>query len=146
VEAIYLVCGARRPQLKRNPLGGMTQHGTKAPEDRALSAPESHLLGWLLDHGKPAAQQYLGQAVAIRVVSHCGCGCASIDFVDKPGTPLEILSDHRWEDPAGHLFGVFAFAKEGSLAGLEVWSIDGKATPTVLPDPSVLVPLDSHAA
>jgi hypothetical protein len=23
VEALYLVCGARRPQLKRNPLGGI---------------------------------------------------------------------------------------------------------------------------
>ena len=116
------------------------------PEDRALSDQESHFLTWLLEHGKPSARGYLGEVEHVRVVSRCGCGCASIDFVEAPRAPMETLSDHKWQDAEGHLFGVFAFAKEGRLAGLEVWSIDGEATPTELPPTSSLGPLDSHAA
>ena len=78
----------------------------------------------------------------VRVVSRCGCGCASIDFLNSPRAPMEILSEHKWQTAAGHLFGVFAFAKEGRLAGLEVWSIDGQATPTELPATSSLVPFE----
>ena len=129
----------------RDSLGGMTNHRTGVPESRALTAQESHLLTWLLNHGTPSAQVYLGEIQALRVVSRCGCGCASIDFVAAPSA-LENLSDYKWQDAEGHLFGASAFAKEGKLAGLEVWSIDGEATPRELPDPSVLVRLDGHAA
>jgi hypothetical protein len=115
------------------------------PEARALTTQESQLLAWLLEHGKPSAQAHLGAIEGLRVVARCGCGCPSIDFVQVPGT-LEILSDYKWQDVDGHLFGAFAFAKEGRLAGLEVWSIDGEAAPSVLPDTSALVPLDGHAA
>ena len=52
-----------------------------------------------------------------------------------------MLSDHQWRDQQGNLFGVFAFANAGRLAGLEVWSIDGEAKPSELPDPAVLVPV-----
>jgi hypothetical protein len=141
MEAIFLACGARGPQLKRNPLGGMTQDAMSILEDRALSPQESALLHWLLLHGKPSAHAHLTEVDALRVVSRCGCGCASIDFVREPG-PLEVLSDYKWQDKEGRLFGAFVFAKNGKLAGLEVWSIDGAATPSVLPDTSVLVPLD----
>jgi hypothetical protein len=120
----------------------MTHLPMHVPEPRALTAQESQLLGWLLEHGTPAAHQYHGQVAGLRVVAQCACGCASLDFVDMRGVGLEILSDHKWRDPGGHLCGIFAFAKEGRLAGLEVWSIDGGATPTILPDPSLLVPLD----
>jgi len=114
----------------------------KTSEDRGLTAQEQGLLRWLLDHGKASARAYVSTIEGLRVVSRCSCGCASIDFVDAPKVPLEILSDHKWQDGEGHLFGVFVFAKDGQLAGLEVWSIDGEATPTVLPDATVLVPLD----
>ena len=46
---------------------------------------------------------------------------------------MEILSDYSWQSSEGHLFGVFLFARSGSLAGLEVWSIDGAANPEALP-------------
>jgi hypothetical protein len=54
---------------------------------------------------------------------------------------MEILSDHQWQDQKGRRFGAFAFAKEGKLAGVEVWSIDGLATPKSLPDTSLLTPV-----
>jgi len=120
----------------------MTKHSQSIAKPRELSVRERDLLRWILDHGKPSARGYLGAVGDLRVVSRCGCGCASIDFIDAPGAGLEILSDHKWEDSEGHLFGAFAFAKGGKLAGLEVWSIDGEATPSELPDTAVLVPLD----
>jgi hypothetical protein len=58
---------------------------------------------------------------------------------------MDILSDYQWRDDAGCLYGVFLFARAGRLAGLEVWSIDGAATPSELPDPSRLEPLDQNA-
>ncbi len=117
-------------------------HRSPIPENRPLSAEEVAVLRWLLDHGKPSARKYLRQIDTIRVVSRCGCGCASVDFVSAPVAELELLSDHKWKDDRGHLFGAFAFAKQGQLAGIEVWSIDGRATPSSLPHPSVLAPLE----
>ena len=81
----------------------------------------------------------------LRVVSKCGCGCASINLdLDGRGWKsqggIAVLSDHYWTDAEGRRFGIFMFAKDDALAGLEVYSVDGEATPTALPDSSVLGP------
>jgi hypothetical protein len=55
---------------------------------------------------------------------------------------MQILSDYQWRDPKGHLGGVFVFARQGVLAGLEVWSIDGEAAIDRLPPIDSLRPLD----
>ncbi len=117
-------------------------HRSAIPENRPLSAQEIALLRWLLDHGKPSAQKHVGEIETLRVVSRCGCGCASVDFVNAPTTGVEVLSDHKWQDDQGRLFGAFAFAKAGKLAGIEVWSVDGRATPSSLPHRSILAPLE----
>ena len=119
----------------------MTEHQSSIPDDRPLTSKEITLLRWLLEHGTDSAAQHVGEIEKLRVVSRCGCGCASIDFVRAPGSPLEILSDQQWQDEQGRRFGAFAFAKEGKIAGIEVWSMDGLATPTALPDPSLLSPV-----
>ncbi len=54
---------------------------------------------------------------------------------------MEVLSDYEWRGPGGELFGVFVFACDGVLAGLEVWSIDGLLTPKLLPNISDLKPI-----
>jgi len=54
---------------------------------------------------------------------------------------VDVLSDYQWRGSQGELFGVFVFARADLLSGLEVWSIDGRATPTFLPKPSQLEPL-----
>jgi len=112
-------------------------------ENRALSSSELELVRWLLQNAGPAAQAHLPELEGLRVVSRCGCGCASIDFTRARGAGLEVLSDYEWEDGEGRLFGVFVFAKNGSLAGLDVWSIDGRATPTALPNVESLRPCGS---
>ena len=116
------------------------------PEDRPLSADEYALTRWLLEHGLPGADAHLGALDRARVVGRCGCGCASVDFaVDDREPPrnatFEVLADYQWRDAAGHLGGVFAFARAGVLAGVEVWSIDGEAATDDLPGPEALEPL-----
>src|SRR5436853_5993416 len=102
----------------------MTSKMKPIPEDRPLSAQEATLVRWLLDHGTRSAKAYLSQVDSVRVISRCGCGCASIDFVTEP-KGMEVLSDYQWEDQTG-LFAVFIFARGGVLAGLDVYSVDGR--------------------
>jgi hypothetical protein len=47
---------------------------------------------------------------------------------------MEVLSDFKWSDEHGNLFGVYVFARSGQLAGLDLWSIDGNATASSLPN------------
>lgn len=120
------------------------------PEDRPLTDRESELVRWLLANGKKGAERYLPQVERARVVQRCGCGCASVDFgLDGNKSNLrggmEVLSDCSWQTSSGNLCGVFVFAREEHLAGLEVWSIDGGETPKDLPPPSELKPYGSEA-
>lgn len=51
-----------------------------------------------------------------------------------------VLADFQFLGPNGELFGAFVFEQDGLLAGLDLWSIDGRATPSVLPEPAALRP------
>lgn len=114
-------------------------------ENRPLSDKEAELVRWLLENGTEASINYLSQIDKAWVVSRCGCGCASIDF-SIDGTPpdkkagMDVLSDHCWETGGQNLCGVFLFARDKKLAGLEVWSIDGMVSAPQLPDPDELRP------
>ena len=116
-------------------------HKSEVPEKRPLTDAERGLIRWLLDNGTSEARQYLSQLAHLSVESRCGCGCASINFTEPFQPAGAALSDHHWRDESGHLHGVFVWAHGGVLAGLEVWSIDGASTATVLPMPSQLRPL-----
>jgi len=116
-------------------------------EPRPLERAEEELLVWLLKNGKADADQFIDQVPRLEVVGKCGCGCASIDFAirGKPKTKsggLHILSDYQWKDSSENIFGVFAVSKENEIAGIEVWSIDGNETPTHLPNPAQLFPIE----
>jgi hypothetical protein len=106
----------------------------------------------MLQHGHSSdAAEYLRQVDRASVVSRCPCGCASIDLaVDGvapvPGVSLDVLGDFMWSGPAGEAMGAFVFAKNGRLAGLEVYSADGLRTPDWLPEPAELRTLDDSAA
>jgi hypothetical protein len=54
---------------------------------------------------------------------------------------MHVLSDYQWIFPEGYLCGIFVFAKGELLSGLEVWSIDGQATPISLPAIEDLTPI-----
>ena len=100
------------------------------PENRPLSEHEEALVRWMLDRGTAAATRFLPQLAEARVVSKCGCGCASVDFsvggvVPLPGDGIGILADFDYRTAEGHPCGAFVFERAGLLAGLEVWSMDG---------------------
>jgi hypothetical protein len=107
--------------------------------DRKLSKQEFDLTVWLLNNSKGASEKYLNQLTLARVESLCGCGCASIDFSiagksSDVGAGMEILADYTFNSEKGELNGIFIFAINEQLAGLEVWSIDGQMTPAMLPE------------
>ena len=113
--------------------------------DRELTPDEVILVMWLLEHGEPRAADVVSQLRGARVVSRCGCGCASIDFsVDgiRPSAlaGMDVVSDYWWRTAQGNLCGAFVFLRNGVLAGLDLWSIDGAETPSVLPRPEDLRP------
>lgn len=124
----------------------MTRELGNLTNPRALSQKELKLVEWLLRHGISDAEIFLPQVQHLHVVSHCQCGCASIDF-SVAGERLKklamrVLSDYQWRNSGGHWFGIFVFEQDGLLGGLEVWSIEGIETPTVLPDVESLVSLE----
>ncbi|MCX5661585.1 MAG: hypothetical protein NTW19_18055 [Planctomycetota bacterium] len=126
----------------------MTNQCEAIPDDRDLTAEETALTHWLLMHGKPGidSELFARQLAQARVVSRCHCGCASIDFAiagmrPQSGAGLHVLSDYLWTDDDGSQMGIFIFAKAGMLAGLEVWSMDGKSTPMRLPKIASLRPM-----
>lgn len=119
------------------------------PEDRSLSARETAVVVWLLEHGDARAAAVLPQVESARVIARCGCGCASVDFSVDGVTPLarsklEVVSDYCWYTERGNLCGASVFLRAGRLAGIDVWSIDGGETPHELPDPEQLRPHMTH--
>src|SRR5690606_33225283 len=118
------------------------------PDDRPLSTEERTLVRWLLEHGRPEANRYLDHLGQARVVSRCSCGCARVRVeVGRQETArlagMQLLADYHWRDRRRRLAGIFAFARDGVLAGLEVWSIDGEAAIEKHPPVEVLEPLGS---
>jgi hypothetical protein len=112
-------------------------------ENRSPSDKEIELVRWLLENGIQGAENYLSQIGKLRVVSKCRCGCPSVNFGfdgmaldSKSG--MEVLSDYCWGAGGKDLRGIFVFARDKKLAGLEVWSIDGLITPSELPKISEL--------
>jgi hypothetical protein len=125
----------------------MAHAANSIAEDRPLSKAERELVSWLLEHGTDEGKRILTQLAEARVISRCSCGCASVDFSIRgrtapPKSAMSIVADYRWADPDGKLFGIFAFAREGLLAGIDLWSIDGRGTASALPRTGQLRPMD----
>jgi hypothetical protein len=88
------------------------------PEDRSLSARETAVVVWLLEHGDARAAAVLPQVESARVIARCGCGCASVDFSVDGVTPLarsklEVVSDYCWYTERGNLCGASVFLRAG---------------------------------
>ncbi len=108
-------------------------------EDRPLTQEEVDLLRWLIENRQTGSEDFLSQLSHLRVVSRCGCGCASVDFsydgiAPDRTTGLEPFSDWFWGTEGVDLACVFAFDRNGKVGGIEVYSVDGSRTPTELPN------------
>lgn len=111
------------------------------PGDRELTLEKSTLIQWMLENGSDCRIEFVPQLAKARVVSRCSCGCASINFaIDgkvAPAGNVHALDDFYYsqnENPCC----AFVFERGGLLAGLEVYSLDGKCTPFDLPAASSL--------
>jgi hypothetical protein len=106
------------------------------PDERELTSEEYELARWILEHGKAEAGKFLLQLDRARVMSRCPCGCASIDFtiaeMSAPSGGMQILGDFVFGEES-NLCGVFVFARNGILAGIEVYGIVGDAPKTLPP-------------
>lgn len=111
---------------------------------RPLSQQERVLVRWMLQHGEPRAERFLGQLDVAVVSGVCGCGCASVDFqigdrhADRQNE-MTILSDWLY-GPDSPPLGAFVFAHGGTLGGLEVYGFG--ETADRLPSPEELRPTD----
>jgi hypothetical protein len=115
------------------------------PDKRSLTPAELDLVRWMLLHGHETASRFLPQLDRLSVDSRCSCGCGSINFavdgVIAPHGALGVLGDYEYRSADGYLCGAFVFERHGLLAGLELWSIDGKSTPSQIPSADDLHPL-----
>jgi hypothetical protein len=100
---------------------------------RPLLAEERATLLALLNHADfPGRDALIEQVDAARVVSHCSCGCATIDLIVDPAAPsagqtyrpvpneAEVVDD---EDKG--IGGVIVFTEDGYLSSLEIYSYGG---------------------
>ena len=107
-------------------------------DPRELTDIEREITRWLIEHGTCSGEDkkiYAAQLSEVMVAGVCGCGCASVDFaipgeLADRGGGLEILGDFITKD---RRFGIFVFAKNQKLGGVEIWSVQGDETGAVFP-------------
>jgi len=115
---------------------------------RPLSEQERVLVRWMLQHGEPGAERFLGQLDDAVVSGVCDCGCASVDFqigdrhTDRK-TGMTILSDYLY-GPESPPLGAFVFAHGDTLGGLEVYGFG--ETADRLPSPEELRPMEKSTS
>jgi len=111
---------------------------------RDLTDQERTITEWMIDHGTGEKELYRSQLAQATVVSACDCGCPSIDFAiggkePEDRTERELLGDYFY----GHeneLCGVFVFACNGQLAGIEFYTLAAEEVPPEIPSPDSLRP------
>ena len=112
-----------------------------ATDNRPLTADEYQLIRWMLKNGAPDKKQFLTQLeIASVTPCRCPCGCASIELSiagqDKPTGGLQALEEFMFGTD-DNLNGIFVYAKNGVLAGVEVYGMAGEAARS-LPRPEEL--------
>jgi hypothetical protein len=124
---------------------------SRSSHPRALTEKERVFTRWLLERARASdvdKRQYLLDLESATVARMCGCGCASIDFAlpgveTEPAAPIRPLGDFTSKDKR---FGVFAFAKQGRLAGVEVYPLADFDLAGELPEADWLIPMSEDSA
>ena len=116
------------------------------PENRQLNAEERTLIEWLIANGTPEAKNYAQQLEGLHVVSHCSCGCPTVDLaaVNAQASttgPSQILADFLGTTPEGQQVGAILHARQGKISELEVYPMD-KIVGSSFPKIETLNPFD----
>jgi hypothetical protein len=99
------------------------------PDARPLTERERELLAFLLKHGEPEAAAFVDQLPEVTVVSHCSCGCPTLDLAvgGRRGIgPSTILADVLAVSPEGVRCGIILHGREGLISELEGYLLDDK--------------------
>ena len=118
---------------------------------RPLTKQERTLTRVMIERGDAPAEEkarLLDQLTRATVVSHCPCGCASVNFaidgkVAEERLGLHVVGDFVSGDDAT-LCGVFVFRCGELLSGIEVYSLSGVGTCRELPSPRDLRPFPAE--
>jgi hypothetical protein len=103
---------------------------------RPISGAEAAVIQRALEvAGTEDATPGLAEQISqLRVVGHCGCGCASVDFRDPThGQKAVIVADAVASMPDGEDIGLLVWALDDQLSSLEVYSYSDH--PASLPVP-----------
>jgi hypothetical protein len=115
------------------------------PAPRSLTAAEQSIVAWLIEHGDAQHASYRFQISDLTVISHCKCGCPTVNFAYKGEHPTRIggspICDFQGE-VEGMGVGVMLFAAESHITSLEVYSFAGHDEPFGLPTIESLRALD----
>jgi hypothetical protein len=111
----------------------MDASSNRIPDNRLLNPEERMLIEWLLANGTPEAGVYVQQLKDLHVVSHCGCGCPTVDLAvgDAQASTTgasQILADFGGITPDGIQVGVILHARQGKISELEVYSEEGRTS------------------
>ncbi|QMV18317.1 hypothetical protein GOB94_06165 [Granulicella sp. 5B5] len=120
-------------------LGDIRRQQSEAlKEDRSLSLSEVQFLTHVLANGSEHAQSFLGQVSFVKVVSHCRCGCPTINFevsreAERGHSDGRVVVDLLGRTPDGGQVGILVFADDGFLSELEIYELDELPHPFPLP-------------
>ena len=114
------------------------------PCDRPLKAAESELLAGLLARSD-SAPELQSQLPLLQVAAESTSSWPILEFsvAGKRGavkSGMRIVADFQYGAADG-LLGLFVYEREGLLAGMECWAIDGLADPDTWPSIEMLSPL-----
>jgi len=112
--------------------------------NRPLSDQEQALLVCALEKAG-VAEAHGAQLQTVRVVSESTSSWPVLEFsVDGQIPPvngvMEVLADLQYHE-SQCLMGLMVYSKNGTVAGMECWSIDGQGEPKSWPTPCQLRPL-----
>lgn len=98
--------------------------GAKADQYRPLSPEQYTLVRFMLGHAAGRATPFVSQLDrARRTTWRCPCGCASfkmaVQGMPEPWGGMEVLADFTFGPPK-QLCGIFVYARNDVLAGVEV--------------------------
>jgi hypothetical protein len=93
---------------------------------RLLSGPEAAVLDLFPSHEFDGVEELRQQAMGVRVVGQCDCGCPTIDLrpdvsapsaaIDGPLVPVELTIEPEADEPPGE---VLLFIETGRMSSLE---------------------------
>ena len=125
----------------------MTNPDLVKPCERALTAAEAALVAGALARSN-AAHEFQSQLSLLQVVGESTSNWPTLEFsvAGRRGlarSGMRNVADFHYRTAKG-LLGFFIYEREGLLAGMECWAIDGRTDPDVWPTVEALIPLESE--